>query len=181
MAKEKMIQDWSSALESYKIPKWEELPKLSLYMDQVIGLMEEYLSIYEKTGDKLITPSMVNNYVKLGVIPKPDKKRYNRIHLAYLIMVCILKQVLSISMIQKMLPLTLEETELALLFNAFQDSQKEAFNNVTDSVYATFGHLSSESATAADYFSSFAQTALTGNIYKIISALIAENIDTIVK
>ena len=181
MAKEKLIQDWGEALENYKVPQWEELPKLSLYMDQVIGLMEEYLSIYEKTGDKLITPSMVNNYVKLGVIPKPDKKRYNRVHLAYLIMVCILKQVLSISMIQKMLPLTLEENELALLFNAFQEAQKQAFNGVTDNVYTAFGHLNNEKATATDYFSFFAQTALTGNIYKIISAMIAENIKTITK
>ncbi|MBE7037135.1 MAG: DUF1836 domain-containing protein [Ruminococcaceae bacterium] len=181
MAKEKMIQDWGEALETYAVPQWEELPKLSLYMDQVIGLMEEYLSIYEKTGEKLITSSMVNNYVKLGIIPKPDKKRYNRVHLAYLIMICILKQVLSISMIQKMLPLTLTEEELAHLFNAFQDAQRQAFNEVTDRVYTTYGHLNNEDAKPTDYFSFFAQTALTGNIYKIISAMIAENINTITK
>ena len=77
--------------------------------------------------------------------------------------------------------ITLEEKELALLFNAFQESQKQAFNNVTDSVYTAFKHLNNEEATATDYFASFAQTALTGNIYKIISAMIAENINTISK
>ena len=28
---------------------------------------------------------MVNNYVKLNLIPAPHKKQYNRVHLAYLV------------------------------------------------------------------------------------------------
>lgn len=34
---------------------------------------------------------MVNNYVKLRVIPPSVKKRYSREHLTYLIMICVLK------------------------------------------------------------------------------------------
>ena len=60
---------WIQRLEHYEIPSWDELPCLDLYMDQVITLMEQYLSVYQKENVKLITPSMINNYVKLGVIP----------------------------------------------------------------------------------------------------------------
>ena len=40
----------------------------------------------------------------MKVMPPPVKKRYSRVHLAYLVMICTLKQSLSISCIQRMLP-----------------------------------------------------------------------------
>ena len=36
----KILENWADSLENYEIPTWEELPSLSLYMDQVITLME---------------------------------------------------------------------------------------------------------------------------------------------
>ena len=38
---------------------------------------------------------MINNYVKLGMMSRPVKKRYSRAHLASLVMVCVLKQTIS--------------------------------------------------------------------------------------
>ncbi len=182
MEEQKILQERGINLISYAIPDWEELPKISLYMDQVMILMEEYLSVYQKTGDKVITPSMINNYVKLGVIPKPEKKRYSRIHLAYLIMVCSLKQVLSISMIQKMLPVTMTEKETAQAYSSFKESQHRIFAEVTQKVIETFGYLMEKNdVTRADCFASFAQTALTGNIYKIIAETIAETAEKLEK
>ncbi len=168
------LQEWICTLEEHDIPTWEELPRLDLYMDQVITLMDTYLSAYRKPGDKLITPSMINNYVKLGVIPKPFKKRYNHIHLAYLTMVCSLKQVLSISVIQKILPITLTVEEVQLAFSAFRKAQKQIFSHVTESVTATQRSLlEKENATFADYFEGTVQVALRSNIYKILSEIIA--------
>ena len=36
--------DWSESLNSFHLPRWEELPTLELYMDQVITLIDQYLS-----------------------------------------------------------------------------------------------------------------------------------------
>ena len=82
----------------HKLPYWDELPEIDLYMDQVIVLMEKYLSWYieENQETKIITPSMINNYVKLGIIPPPEKKKYSKVHIAYLIIICSLKQVMPI-------------------------------------------------------------------------------------
>lgn len=172
-----ILKQWINALEKYELPAWEELPKLDLYMDQVITLMEEYLSIYRAPKDKLITPSMINNYVKLGVIPKPNKKRYSRIHLAYLTMVCSLKQVLSISVIQKMLPLTLTEKEVEQAYCAFNTAQKQVFSEAADRVYDAFTEISKKKDAAFSDFSGFSvQVALTGNVYKILSEIIADQI-----
>lgn len=107
---------------SHSLPKWEALPDIELYMDQVIVVMDKALDLYAEClpeESKLITPSIINNYVKLKVIPAPIKKRYNRDHLAFLIMICILKQTLSISSIVKMLSLQLKNKSVEQLYGEF--------------------------------------------------------------
>ena len=83
-------------IEGRTLPRWQELPDLELYMDQVLSLVTRYLGGCPGLGKKGLTASMVNNYVKLGAMPPPVKKRYGRLHLAYLIAICILKTSLPI-------------------------------------------------------------------------------------
>ena len=78
-------------VSAFHIPRWHELPEFDLYMDQVIALAEKYLSVLSADGKGLLTPSMINNYVKSGVLPPPKNKKYNRTHLAILMIVCITK------------------------------------------------------------------------------------------
>ncbi|MBQ3562079.1 MAG: DUF1836 domain-containing protein [Clostridia bacterium] len=109
-------------LASHKLPRWENFPDIELYMDQVVAVMEKALALYNKVGaeeSKLITPSIINNYVKLKVIPAPNKKKYNREHLAYLVMICILKQTLAISSIVKIIESNLESKTISELYNEF--------------------------------------------------------------
>lgn len=81
---------------SFRLPAFGELPDVGLYMDQVVSLIDKYLLALGQDDDRpIITSSMVNNYVKLGFMPAPEKKRYYPGHIAYLIMICLLKQVLS--------------------------------------------------------------------------------------
>ena len=49
-----------------RLPAWEELPDLALYMDQVLSLTARYLPGGE---GKALTSAMVNNYVKQKVLP----------------------------------------------------------------------------------------------------------------
>lgn len=100
------IMRWKGFLSSFSLPAWDELPEFDLYMDQVIVMLNRYLSyfIYEGNDEKLITASMVNNYVKMKLIPPPVKKKYGRPHLACLMMVCTLKQTLSMAFVKKLLP-----------------------------------------------------------------------------
>jgi len=86
-------------LRDFHFPRWKELPEFDLYMDQVIGFAEKHLSQLSPDGKPLITPSMINNYVKNGIIPPPQNKKYNREHLAMLLMICSTKSVLEISFI----------------------------------------------------------------------------------
>lgn len=109
-------------LAAHRLPRWEALPDLELYMDQVVAVMERFLDIYHACSaedSRIITPAIINNYVKLKVVPAPNKKRYSKEHLAYLIMVCILKQTLSISSIVKLIARQLEKKSIDLLYNDF--------------------------------------------------------------
>ena len=95
------VADWAKEGEQSAPPAWEELPGIPLYMDQVILYLGESLRLFQpEEGSGLLTSSMINNYVKHGLIPHPEKKKYTKEHLAGLMAVCMLKQVLSIQDIQ---------------------------------------------------------------------------------
>lgn len=114
------LSTWLAGLEKFDLPDWDALPQLDLYMDQVILLLTRYLSPLERYGeDKAITASIINNYVRMKVMPPPVKKRYSRVHLAYLVMICTLKQSLSISCIQRMLPEDHSEESVQVLYADF--------------------------------------------------------------
>ena len=51
---------------SFHIPRWNELPELDLYMDQVTTLMDKKLRSVTRypQEDKILTKTMINNYVK---------------------------------------------------------------------------------------------------------------------
>lgn len=87
----------SNKVLEFHCPRFNELPKVSLYKDQVIIYIEDVLKeVNINNGEKLLTPTMLNNYVKQKVVSPPKDKRYNEKHLAYLIVVCILKQVFTL-------------------------------------------------------------------------------------
>ena len=114
------LAEWAGGLENFALPDWEGLPQLELYMDQIIILLTEYLApVSRGQEDRAITASIINNYVRMKVMPPPVKKRYARTHLAYLIIICTLKQSLSISCIQRMLPPEHSEEEARTLYTDF--------------------------------------------------------------
>jgi len=96
-----MMQGEQALGDALILPSWDALPDFGLYMDQVIVLMERALEGVLPKGE--LTKSMVNNYVKVGLIPRPVGKKYEREHLAMLLMVCILKQALSMEEIAALL------------------------------------------------------------------------------
>lgn len=95
------FQTFVKEFKAFRLPRFFEFPDVGLYMDQVVSLTEKYLKIMQRADEKqFITPSMINNYVKMGVMPAPIQKRYTPVHLAYLVMICLLKQVLTINEIK---------------------------------------------------------------------------------
>ncbi len=113
-------EDVSEKFIKYHMPRWNELPDIDLYLDQVVNYLERYLGIFSVNKDeKIITKTMINNYVKQNIIPAPNKKKYNRTHIAYLLVICVLKQVYSINDIGKLISLTIEHYDTGKAYNRF--------------------------------------------------------------
>lgn len=74
--KEEKLWQWVESVLQYEPISWSRLPELDLYMDQVITLMSKELEPFSLEGERLLTPSMINNYVKDGVLPRPNQKKY---------------------------------------------------------------------------------------------------------
>lgn len=78
--------DMVGKLNALSLPRYDQLPNVTLYRDQVIeyvALWMEPLSICVE--QPVITPSMINNYVKVDLVPAPVKKQYGREQIARLI------------------------------------------------------------------------------------------------
>ena len=120
---------WREFMQSFHLPTWEELPDLELYMDQVVSLVIRYVNLQPHSAlkDSILTASAVNNYVRLKLIPPPVKKRYSRIHLAYLIVICCLKGSMSLSSIQQMFPMNLSEEEVQQIYTNFVHRYRTAY------------------------------------------------------
>ena len=115
------LRRWERYLDDYRLPTWGEIPDIGLYMDQVVTLLSGYLDYMppELKEEQVITPAAINNYVRKKIMPEPVKKKYYRMHIAYLIMVCTLKQSLSIPTLQTMIPMGLSGEELQRVYSAF--------------------------------------------------------------
>lgn len=82
----------------------KEIPDIELYMDQVITLLEKILVNYNMDDEnKIMTKTMVNNYVKANIIDKPNKKKYGKDQIMELIMIYHYKNILSFNEIEILL------------------------------------------------------------------------------
>ena len=73
---------------------WDDLPDIPLYMDQVVSYLARQTPCSGE-GDAL-TPAMINNYIKDGLLERANGKKYGQEHLAYLTAISVLKQVMSV-------------------------------------------------------------------------------------
>lgn len=115
------LRRWESYLDKYRLPAWEEIPDIGLYMEQVVVVLKQYLDYLppELKEEQFITAATINNYVRNKVMPMPVKKRYYRRHLAYLIMICSLKQGMSLSLIQRLIPSDLDDQALEAIYASY--------------------------------------------------------------
>ena len=110
---------------AFSYPKWEEIPNIALYLDQVLLYVNQVCAPVSPDTDKGLTASMVNNYVKHGYLTKPVKKKYHRQQIARLIAIRTLKSVFSIQEIAQTLNTLQDEASSEQLYNAFVNYMNE--------------------------------------------------------
>lgn len=128
------LKEFCQQMIAYRLPRWQDLPTFDIYMDQLITLVKQYLKDLFDEEDVIITSSMINNYVKAGLIPKPEKKRYNAQHIASLIVITLMKQMLSISQIKEGIQFQLEKLGPQEAYDRFCEEQELALQMVAAQV-----------------------------------------------
>lgn len=153
-------------------PKWDELPEFELYMDQVIAIVNRYMgNMADLMNDEnIITQAMINNYVKNKLIPPPIKKRYSKIHIAALLIICSCKQSMNISSIMAFLDFESDETMKVCYENflANRNSVIQEMKKLIDTKVKTIDkdqtaeliRMAQKSALRSGYYKIFAQKML---------------------
>ena len=173
--KEKLVSAFTEiehGLTNYSLPTWDMLPDIELYMDQVVSLVTKYLDVPSTTivFNRPVTSSMINNYVKLGIIPPPRKKKYSKLHLAYLLIVCTLKQTLDMSTIQQIIPVELDEDTVRKTYDSFVKNQHTAFNYVFSQTRAVADPIFTLEGNNQDRMNDLImQVSVSANLFKLLA------------
>ena len=94
-----MQQKMRVIVEKFRLPRYDEIPDVGLYLEQVTKYITGYCT--PLLGESL-TPAMISNYVKKGLIDNPVKKQYGRDQIAYLLFITAAKNVLTLNQLQCM-------------------------------------------------------------------------------
>jgi hypothetical protein len=126
-------QNFAARLKGYQPAPWELIPDLGLYMDQVITYIERQCKELFMEDVRIFTPSMVNNYVKIGLVNRPVAKKYGRDQLAQLLMICVLKQSISAENM-KILVQPPENGDMREQYEAFCQAEQAVFSTLADAL-----------------------------------------------
>lgn len=159
-------------IRAYRSPRWDQLPDIDLYMDQVLVVLDKYLRIFKESDDeKIITSAMINNYVKQKITRPPVNKKYTRYHVAFLYVVCVLKNFVSLSDICVGVGSLLDGRHSAEAFDMFC----EEFDAALAVVFGDGGDVREKPVTDTERILRAATTATANMLYaKYFISLAAE-------
>ncbi len=145
-------QEWLKGLTGKTPTEWDQLPDIGLYMDQVMTYIDRQLKLFLRTDsaqEHFLTAAMINNYIKDGLLPRAEKKKYAPDHLALLTMIGALKQVLSMQDLQSLLGNLSGADPVHLLYDRFLDGQNREVEQIVEKVDGQVTALLSEEPSEA--------------------------------
>ncbi|WKA58931.1 DUF1836 domain-containing protein [Planococcus shenhongbingii] len=82
----------------------EDIPKIDLYIDQIIQLFETSFADAKRNEDeKILTKTMINNYAKGKLFYPVQNKKYTRNHIMLISLIYQMKSALSINDVKQVL------------------------------------------------------------------------------
>ena len=108
----------ADSVRNFRLPRYNEIPDVGLYLEQTAKYITGFLAPVIDGG---ITPSMISNYVKKGLISNPVKKQYSREQIAYLFFIAIAKNVLSLDALQGFIRVQQATYDLQTAYNYFAE------------------------------------------------------------
>ncbi|MDD4679664.1 MAG: DUF1836 domain-containing protein, partial [Clostridia bacterium] len=121
----------------------DEIPEYHLYISQLEEFFEKKLG--KSNGDederKTISKTMIQNYIKDGLLMPPERKSYNRSHVILLTLIYNLKYILSIRDIRSLLSPILVDIEnedsgmeIEKLYKSYLERKQDSFQTLQSSL-----------------------------------------------
>lgn len=124
------ISQLKEKLQQHRPVKWELIPDIPLYMDQLkLYMMRQLIDLSEEDN---LTSSMINNYSKMGILPRSQGKKYTKDHIAYLTDICLLKQILQVKEVDTLIKAGIDEKDIKDLYDITLSFLDEELSLVAD-------------------------------------------------
>lgn len=136
----KKLFEYIEKIGNFKLPNYELLPSIPLYMEQVTKYINMSLApLVNDDNSSLITGYMVNNYVKAKIINSPKDKQYDNEHIAYLIFITLLKNSASLKDIATFIELDKEFIkDRKDLYNFYKKLQEQILQETQSDIFKLF-------------------------------------------
>ena len=109
-------QQVAEAIRHFRLPRYQEIPTVGLYLEQTAKYISEYLDPLE---EGCITASMISNYVKKHLIDSPVKKQYSRDQIVYLFFIAVAKNILSLDALTNFIQVQKQSYSLPVAYDYF--------------------------------------------------------------
>ena len=116
-----------SPVRSFRLPRYAEIPDVGFYLEQVAKYLK---TSFYPLANCALTPSMISNYVKKGLISNPVRRRYDRDRIARLVFISLAKSVLSLDDLRLLLQLQQDTYSLQTAYDYFCDALERALRDV---------------------------------------------------
>lgn len=120
----------ASEIHNFRLPRWRELPEEEVLRQNMLQYIDEKLTplFSDRT---IITGTMVQNYIKWGLAPRPVNRRYGRIHLVHFIVLSVLKEIISIQYVHTGISLLTRLMSTELAYDSFCEQIEDSMQRVT--------------------------------------------------
>lgn len=126
------LKKLKQVLKEERPNKWEDIPDIDLYMDQVLNYMpRQHIGL--ESGESL-TSAMVNNYIKKELLPRAKGKRYARTHITHLTAICLFKQILSVDSTKELLQSQLKESDIKTFYEKYCSRLDKSYSEVSEKI-----------------------------------------------
>ena len=122
--------EYVELIRELRLPRYADIPAIDLYMDQLLTYIDAQVRSLVAPDEKLLTASMVNNYVKQGIIPAPKAKRYTANHVAMLTVICLMKRTFSMNDIHSLLRVSAATHGIDHAYNFFCEAVEETLRQL---------------------------------------------------
>lgn len=141
--KQQTKQQIAGAVKDFRLPRYQQIPNVGLYLEQATKYICEYLAPLQENA---ITGSMISNYVKKDLVSNPVKKLYSRDQIAYLLFIALAKSVLSLDNLTRFIRLQEQTYPTERAYNYFC----EEFENILQYVFGLKGDIETVGVDSTD-------------------------------